>query len=45
METARAVHEIDQAPIIVADVIALDARRALGNRRHEGRRLARGMRI
>src|SRR5215468_8621246 len=45
VQTARAVDEVDQAAVVVADVIALDARRPCGHRRHERCGLARGVRI
>src|SRR5215468_3667203 len=45
VQTARAVDEVDQAAVVVADVVALDARRPCGHRRHERCGLARGVRI
>src|SRR5262249_13110719 len=45
VQTARAVYEVNEAPIIVADIVALDTRRAVGHRRHEGGDLPRRMRI
>src|SRR5262249_4715558 len=45
VQTARAVDEVDQAAVVVADVVALDARRPFGHRRHERCGLLRGVRI